>query len=372
MNSIVPIVPIILVGGLYYAESASASTWSLAHFTRYVAAMVRRNLPLGSSLSAYAQDLPGWRFGKRKVLLDIADTVDNGMFFADALDRHPAVFPGYYRALIRAGENGGNLDAVLEHLAQTADASGRTTRVALGYTVYPAFLSAVVLTVASVAFGRMLQLFSEMCYPEGPSPASFLLPAYHLAVLAFVLFTGAAFWLLLVPLIPWRPAAQIPMLASVRSWLTWHLPLVRRYERRQAVSQYALVAGRLMEAGVPTHEALEIASRASGNSHFDNMARSAAGGVAEGGKLSAALRSADPYSEIPSEFVWYVEVGEASGKLPAALLKESESAAARSRSALSRLVGLVFPAGIILIAVIVGMMGYAMFGSLVALMEGML
>ena len=158
----------------------------------------------------------------------------------------------------------------------------------------------------------------------------------------------------------------------MRSWLTWHLPLVRRYERRRAVSQYALAAGRLMEAGVPTHEAVEIAARAGANRHFEAMALAAAARVADGRKLSEALRSSDRRREIPGEFVWYVEVGETSGKLPEALLKVSESTAARSRSALSELGGLILPAGVIFIAVAVGMMAYALFGSLAALMEGLL
>ncbi len=224
MSSVASLMPVLLLAGIYYAESASASTWSLAHFTNYLSAMVRQNLPLGSSLSAYAQDLPGWRWGKRKALLDLADTVDNGLLLADAFDRHPAVFPRYYRALVRAGENGGNLAVTLGHLVRAADASGRTARMALGYAAYPAFLSAIVLGVSSIVFGRMLQLFSEMCYDEGSSPARFLRPGFGLATLAFVLFVGLLSLLLLVPLVPWRPADRVPALSRLRSWLTWASP----------------------------------------------------------------------------------------------------------------------------------------------------
>ena len=91
--------------------------------------------------------------------------------------------------------------------------------------------------------------------------------------------------------------------------------------------------------------------------------------VTGGAKLSEALRTADPRGELPSEFAWYVEVGEASGRLPEALTSASESAAERSRSALGDLVTLIAPAGILACACLVGLLGYAVFEALVTMME---
>ncbi|MHC4503413.1 MAG: type II secretion system F family protein, partial [Planctomycetota bacterium] len=287
---IVSSMPIFLLVSVYYAESAAASTWSLAHFTNFLSAMVRQNLPLGSSLSAYAKDLSGWRWGKRKVLLDLADTVDNGLFLADALDRHPAVFPGYYRALVRAGENGGNLASVLDRLREAAEFGGKAIRRAAGHAMYPAGLATTVLSMTGLMAVFVVPKFHMMFEEAGltaedGSPIALLMRSWTMARIGFPVIIGIPL-LATVGLVGGRRLAKaVPVLAAAWGWLTWHLPLVGRYERRRVVSQYALASGRLMEAGIPTHEAVEIAARAGANAHFEGMALAAAAHVADGREL---------------------------------------------------------------------------------------
>ncbi len=144
---------------------------------------------------------------------------------------------------------------------------------------------------------------------------------------------------------------------------------LRHYERRRAVSQYALVAGRLMEAGLPEQEALEIAAASSGNTCMDRITLAAGERTNEGAKLSEALAAADLRGELPPEFTWYIEVGEASGRLPEALVSASEGAAERSRWALGNLVKLIAPAGVLACASLVGLLGYAIFDALTTIME---
>ena len=110
-------------------------------------------------------------------------------------------------------------------------------------------------------------------------------------------------------------------MTPVASWLRWRVPLLSRYERRKAVSRFALTAEGLLTAGVPTVEALEIAAGASGNRHFDQIALAAMGSVSEGMPFSKAFRSADVRGELPADFFWYLEVGENSSRLPDALAR---------------------------------------------------
>ncbi len=377
MIALLVILPVVLLVALGYVADGEGRSWSLGHFTSYLAAVTRRNLPLGSSLRAYAQDLPDWRFGKRKVLLKIADAVDNGRPLADALDEHRTVFPASYRALVRASERGGNLARVLGSLAGTVDFEARAARRAAADALYPAAVAAaaVVATafLAAVIVPNFHQMLSELARPGvEPFPMPGLaLWARGLATVLLAAFLVIIFMHLFPLSVPFSISRKTgaPAVERFWSWLVWHMPLVRRYERRRAVAQYAVAAGRLMEAGVPTYEALDIAARASGNAHFGAMTLAAAGGVGEGGKLAEGLRAADARSEIPADFMWYVELGEVSGKLPEALVHAAEAASERSRRSLERLASLVFPVGILLVAGVVALLGYAVFGALVGLME---
>jgi len=351
--------------------SPGPRAWSLAHFTAYVAATVRRNLPLGSSLSAYARDLPPRRFGKRKALFMIADAVDNGSSFADALDGRAAVFPGWYRALVRAGERGGNLAPVLDRLNETAELDSRDAQQLAGQALYPAALAGLATVMIVVVMGKFSAILANMAVPGAQvSFARTAAAGQTLAYAAFAIMTA----LIIVSFGSMGRARALgrrfPALARGWSWLAWHVPVVSRFARRRAVSQWALAAGELMDAGLPTHEALATAASSSGNLHFDSMMRRAAAALAEGMPLSEALRNADPRHEVPPEVAWYVETGERSGRLSEALARVSQSAAARSRSSLGHLVTLVLPLGILLVALSVGTQTYAIFGAVNACNEG--
>lgn len=302
------------------------------------------------------------------MLEGIADATDNGSPLSDALDGHPRFFPAAYRALVRAGERSGNLARVAGRLKELALLRRSAARRAAAYLLYPVLLVAVLGMTAAVIVITVLPQFTKMFGEFGAETPG---------ALAFVERAAGAlvrYWYLF-PLVPcavwfaWRSVA----LARARSFasprLGWHLPFLKRYERRRAVSQYALVAGRLMEAGVPEQEALEVAAASSGNACMDGITARAAARVAEGQKLSDALRAADARGELPPEFAWYVEVGEASGRLPEALLSASEAAAERSRSALSSSVSLIVPASVVAGALVVGTLGYAVFEALVTMME---
>lgn len=352
-----------LVGASIGADRSGS--WSLAHFTAYVAACVRRNLPLGSSISAYAGDLPAGARGVRRALLGIADAVDNGVPLADAMDRRPAALPGWYRALVRAGERGGNLARVLDRLGETAELDSRDAQRLAEQATYPAALAAMAVFMLTMVAGRFMIVLRSMAGSE--SQASFARLAFAgraLAGVALVVFGLAA----VAAFAGTGPARRLcrwfPALARAWSWLAWHAPLVSRCARRRAVSQYALAAGELMEAGLSDHEALATAAGAGGNSHFEAMARAAAASVTEGAKLSDALSRADVRRELPSELAWYVRTGEASERLPEALARASEAAAGRSRSALSHLVTLVMPAGLVVVALAIATQTYAVFSAI--------
>jgi len=360
--------PVVLAAFTIHGALAGAWGWDLARFTSFLASTLRRNLPLGSSLAAFAQEMSVLRPARRRMILGIADATDNGSPLSEELDKHNHVFPEAYRALVRAGERSGNLATMAERLREMAQLRRRAVSRAVAYLMYPLLLAGAIVFgawfVTTIVFTQFAYMLDDMGV-DAPGAFTFIIRAVGLGERYWPLFT-------LVPVVvyaAWKGIALRRAMSFAPSGLGWHMPLLKRYERRRAVSQYALVAGRLMEAGVAETEALEIAAESSGSARMDRIALAACEGVKEGRKLSQALKAADPRGELPSEFAWYVEVGEASGRLPEALVSASESAAERSRSALGDLVKLIAPAGVVACACLVGLLGYAVFETLVTMME---
>jgi general secretion pathway protein F len=368
------IVAAIAVLGVSKLVAAGSGAWSLGHFTAYLAATVRRNLPLGAAIEVYAEDLPLRAFVKRICLRTIAGEVDHGRALAEVLADYPTVFPPSYRALVAAGERGGSLAAVLEQLRATAELDDSLGRRALGYAMYPLFLFLVLTCAwgfqAVFIIPELETMFREMDLPGGVSPL-FYLALQVLEPLIIGLVAVVAVYLVARFLLGGPASRFAPHFERAGSWLRWHLPLLARYERRRVTAGYALAASHLLEAGVPLAEALEIAAEAAGSRYFGAIAHRAAERALEGQPLGAALVAAAAPRRLPSDFIWYLEVGQSSGRLPEALSRAAESSFARARSALTSIVGLIFPAGVLIMGALVGMTAYTIFHALTSMMNAM-
>lgn len=376
----------VIVLGLWFLLAAAALAaskllasgrpfWSLAHFTSHLAAAVRRNLPLGQAIEAYAADLPKLAAPvKRAMLRTIAWEVDNGRPLSEVMGAYPGVFPESYRALVRAGERSGSLGDILCQLRAMAELDDNTARRATAELIYPGTLATMVACVSGLWAVKILpsfiMMFKEFELPTPPileswvyvmnTTVSLFIPLLLLPILAAVFFIGTGV------------NAIDRLTPRFRLWaahLRWRLPLWRRYERRRAAGNYALAAGRLLEAGVPEVEALGIAAAASGSARFEEIARRAAERVAEGQPLSRALEAEAPRGELPPELLWHIRLGEAAGDLPAALGRAAAGALERAEGALRGLVGLIFPAGVVAVGSVVWFLTYATIASLVATME---
>ena len=376
--TVIAVTVVSLVAIIIWGAGAGATGAALHRLSAYLAAAVRRNFPLGQALRVYSTELPRTDGLKRRnVLNDVADLVEGGRPFSEALGAHPEVFPAHYRALVRAGERGGNLASVLGRLSEAAEAESLMGGVSVRSAIYPLWVSAIVLAqlvmigvVVAPKFKVMMEEigFSRDMYPLGLRLSSYL-PVIAVALLVILLAMVAV--CLPFPTVRGRVGRLLAPLAPFASWLRWHMPLVSRYERRRAISRYALAAGTLVEAGVPTHEALRISATASGTTHFDRIALAAAEEVAEGSPISDAMRAADTRHELPEDFLWYIEVGESSEDLAGAFSRAAETSAVRSRSALGGLVKLVAPASILLLGFFVGALCYGVFEMFHRIMQGL-
>jgi general secretion pathway protein F len=363
---------LVLVVGFFWADAPGGRSGTLYHFARYLASVVSRNLPLGSSLSAYAHDLPAACFTARRAILEVADACDNGFLLADALDRCPGTFPPAFRAVVRAGEKGGNLGPVLQRLAEFIDFDTRIVRRAAGLALYPAVLSGAVITGYSVVITLVVPQFTQMCDELSQTRVV----TEGLYVMLFAGHDGthvisAIFWGVVLLALGGRALRGSAPFGRASSWVAWHIPPLRRFERRRATAQYTVALSRLLEAGVPYHEAVATAASASGNLHFDAMARRASELTAEGRQLSRALREADVRGEVPAEILWYLEIGERSGRMTEALDRAAAASSARSHTYLTGLVDLVFPVGVGFVGVAVGLLGYFMFSMLAHIAEAL-
>ena len=133
---------------------------NLTMFSRQLAVLVRTGTPLAQSLDAIRRQVgPGpWR----DVLDDMSIQVEGGTPLSEAMKQHPLCFDTVCHSLIAAGESAGQLDSMLNRLADLSRQQLRIRRSIGGAMVYPCLLAAVGVVVVTVMIVFVLPRFAGL------------------------------------------------------------------------------------------------------------------------------------------------------------------------------------------------------------------
>ena len=275
---------LVLVDKVAVGDSKPASSFSLSGlfnkpkpedvtvFTRDLALLLRAGARINDGLELMASDRDIGSL--RPVIADIRSRVLSGESFAEALGRHPDLFPPMYIALIQVGEASGSLDSVLEVIANDrtrAEALARKVRDAMRYPMFILLAAGAVLTFFLVfvlpQFAAVLQDFGAKL---DPIVAFFLgLSTFLRGNLDFIL--GALAVLLLVG---WLSLRQPGVRASLKRILS-SPPLVRELTSYHQTALFCRNLGVLLGSGVNLTSTLRIL--------VDMMATAGSSGAWKGG-----------------------------------------------------------------------------------------
>jgi general secretion pathway protein F len=285
----------------------------LALATRQLASLLAAGLPLDVSLATLADQSDSK--AQREVFRAVRADVMAGHRLAEALARHPRVFPPVFVATVAAGEQAGSFATVLERLADYLEERQALRGKLLAAATYPAIVTliavGVVLFLMTYVVPQVVEVF-EQTRQALPWPTRLLL-----AVSAFLRSFGV--WLLLGAV-----AAAIAVRAALKREATraaWDrallgLPLLGRIVRGVDSARFASTLAMLVQAGVPMLRALAAAEATLSNSTLRAAVGEAIQRVREGVGLARALA---PAKAFPPVLIRLIESGEASGQLPAML-----------------------------------------------------
>src|SRR5262249_31707011 len=136
--------------GLVLFQRKKVKPKILMIFTRQLATLIDSGLPLLRSLTVLAKQ------ERDKVLKNtidkIADSVQGGNTFSDALAMHPRIFNNLYVNMVKAGEVGGVLELVLTRLSEFQEKAAKVKNKVVAAMVYPI----IVITMAVGIMGFLL------------------------------------------------------------------------------------------------------------------------------------------------------------------------------------------------------------------------
>ncbi len=299
------------------SESTKAATISLNDLLALndeIVALTRAGVPLEPSLSALGKDLPG-RLGQTAQAL--AERSARGESIANILAQRALGLPPVYQAVVEAGLRAGRLPAALETVAGSIRRTAETRRGVAAAALYPLFV--LILACGFFAF------FTIMLAPT---------LHHHFQQLdlstdepfAFLSFCGqwVGIWGPGIPLIIlvagglwWSKVGKAGVLDPHRSGrlLGW-LPWMGKAMRWTRTATFADLLALLVENQVPLHEAIVLASEASGDHGMKDACRELAASLQQGRMPDAAKRGNE---ELPPMLRWMIASGQRHGALLPAL-----------------------------------------------------
>src|SRR5438093_10370127 len=133
--------------GIALFERKKVRSKVLMIFTRQLATLIDSGLPLLRSLNVLAKQERDKLM--KKTIIKIADSVQSGSTFSDALALHPRIFNDLYVNMVKAGEVGGVLELVLTRLSEFQEKAAKIKNKVLAAMVYPGIVMTMAMGIMS-------------------------------------------------------------------------------------------------------------------------------------------------------------------------------------------------------------------------------
>lgn len=331
-------------------------------FNQEFSALIRAGLPILASLDILIERRKNPVF--RRALVDIRDRVKGGESLSDAFGAQGDLFPPLYAASLASGERSGELPTVLKrYIVYTRNLMTIKRRVTSAM-IYPAILLTMSVALMGLMVFYIIPKFNEFLSDFGAE-----LPLLTRIIIGFTLAAQAHWKLILLVTIGsiaaftvWRrsPGGQIGF-----DRLRMRLPLVGGIIRDYAQNRFTRTLATLQSGGIPLVTSLELSARAVGNALLERELMTVATKVREGQSLWESLERTGVISEIAIEMI---KVGESTGALVEMLDSASEFSEEEIDYRLSRMITLIEPIMLVVMAVVVAIMLMAIYLPLIEAM----
>lgn len=342
-------------GGLSFRRRAKITRHEFLVFNQELATLLKAGMPLVQSLDILRVRLSNPML--KAVLDDVHEKVRAGTALSDAFHSHGDLFPSVYTASLMAGERAGNLDSVLRRYVAYSKVVDTVRKKTISALIYPVILILLAVVLVSIIVLKVVPTFSDF---YGSFDAE--LPWSTRAIVAVSNFARSQFLLILVALVggslafsAWlrRPGQR----ARLDAWLL-RIPAVGASIHKFATAQLARTLATLLGGGIPLVNALEIASRSTGNRHMGREMEIVAQKVREGQGFAATLLER---RVVPDVAVKMIEVGESTGALQEMLNSLADFYDEEIETEVSRFVTLIEPALLIIMGIVIAAIVLALY-----------
>jgi general secretion pathway protein F len=328
---------------------------ALTMMIRQMSTLIKARIPLDEALAALVEQTDDSRL--KGVLAEIRTSVNEGKSLHESCRQFPKVFSPIFISMIQVGEASGNLDLVLNRLANFAEAQLELRNKVVGALVYPAFMmvagAGIVLFLFAFAVPKITEVFagSKMALP--------LLTVIMIKISDVV----SRFWVVIL-LTLFGSYSLFMWYISTRAGRDWwdavslKIPAYGKMRRMVAVSRFARTLSTMIGSGVQLLDAIDIVKDVVDNAVIRKALIQSRESIREGQTIAAPLRAS---GQFPPILTHMIAVGEKTGELEEMLNVVSDAYDVQVETAIKSMTSLLEPLMILVMGGIIALVALSIF-----------
>lgn len=344
-------------------QSKKVKPDELVIFARQLATMVDAGLPILQGIDALRDQVTHPLF--KKVLGSVHDDIQHGSSISASFSKHPSVFDTLFVNMIKVGETGGVLSAVLDRISSYMEKTLKLQRKVKSALIYPSVVVSMAIIITIVLLVKVVPTFKgiyDSFDKELPAMTQLLMNVsdalrhhllwYVIGIVVFIVFLKQIY------------KTDRGRLAVDGTSLK--LPIFGPLLCKVAISRFSRTLATLVQSGVPILESLEIVQKTIGNRVLEDVVEDVQMNVREGESISTPLSKSKVF---PPMVTRMIEVGEKSGQMEKMLIKISEFYDDQVDAAVDGLTSIIEPLIIGFLGIVIGFIVIALFLPIINIMQ---
>ena len=296
--------------------------------------------------------------GFRQVIASLLEDIGGGLKLSEAMANHTYCFDNVFVALVRAGEQSGQMTEVLDELSENLKWQDEMASQAKKAMVYPALVFVVIIGVVFVLMTVLV--------PQLAATFKTLVPKLprETEVLIFISNIFVRWWYLLIGI----PAALVVgALAFARTSeraqraideMALKMPILGEVRQKIILARFSTYFALLYKAGISVLDCIQICEKIVGNRVMEEGLQRVGRSISEGQGISQAFIATKLF---PPLVLRMLRVGESTGGLDVALLNVSYFYNRQVRDSISRMQTLLGPATTVVLGMLIVAILYSIF-----------
>lgn len=299
-------------------EHGALKIRDLLLFTRQMATMVKAGVPMIQSLASIQKSTINTALVR--ILRGIRADLEKGADLSTALSHHPKLFNEYYVAMVRVGENSGQLEEIFRRLFAQIEFEDHMQKKIKSALRYPSF----VLIAIAIAVG-ILTLFVIPVFATFFDKFGATLPLMTRILIGASNFAVNYWWVVLGVIAGCFYGFKL-FVGQPSGRYTWdklklRIPIAGNILKKATLARFCRALATASKSGVPLVQAFTLVSRVVDNAFYEERILAMRAGIERGESMLRVSQAAGIFMPLELQMI---AVGEETGDIDGMLAKVAD------------------------------------------------